>query len=89
MKNGNKENWIDEVDFSLVNISEIIQLCLKCQTVEEASRLRERYREYCNTPEIADGNLGYIFGYCSESDRKKLYGLFSVTHPIFGSVFGR
>lgn len=40
--------------------------------------------------ETAKRNLGYIIGYCGEDDRKKLYAALSdVSHPIFGSSFGR
>jgi hypothetical protein len=38
----------------------------------------------------AKRNLGYIIGYCSAEDRKKLYAaLDDISHPIFGSSFGR
>ena len=49
----------------------------------------ENYVWNVDTPEIAHKNLGYIFGYCNTEDRKKLYTLFPVNHPIFGSEFGR
>ena len=80
---------IDEImgfDFENRNIEEYISLCLKCET-EEATLFLENYRKI--EPEFADKNLGYIFGYCSSEDRKKLYKLFPVVHPIFGSGFGR
>jgi hypothetical protein len=70
-------------------ISDLISACLQCQTKEQAGELQKQYEEYCDTPEIARSNLGYIFGYCNDEDRNKLYMLFSVSHPIFGSNFGR
>lgn len=81
-------DWMDIIDFSQIGISELIELCLKC-TREEALRLIEGYRGHCDTPEIADANLGYILGYCNAEDRKKLYSTFPVNHPIFGPSFGR
>lgn len=72
-----------------VGISGIITLCLNCETKEQAEELQKQYEEYCDTPEIARSNLGYIFDYCDETDRKKLYRLFQVSHPVFGSSFGR
>lgn len=83
------EDWIAKIHFKQANISDIIELCLKCETKKEASELRERYRAYCITPEVADGNLGYMFGYCNGEQRKKLYGIFPVVHPAFGKDFGR
>ena len=81
---------IDEIkafDFDKGDIGAYLTLCLKCETEEEATLFLKRYREV--EPEYADGNLGYIFGYCSSEDRKKLYKLFPVSHPVFGSGFGR
>ena len=75
--------------FGNLDIGEIIKLCLSCKTKEEAKEILKEYEQYCDTPEIAHSNLGYIFGYCSAEDRKKLYELFPVSHPIFGSGFGR
>lgn len=82
-------DWIDGVEFEQASISDVIDMCLKCETKKEASELRERYRAYCTTPEVADKNLGYIFGYCNEEQRKKLYSLFPVIHLMFGVSFGR
>lgn len=69
------------------SISGIISACLQCKTKEEAEELQKEYEEYCDTPEIAKSNLGYIFGYCNKEDRIKLYKLFPVSHPIFGSDY--
>lgn len=77
------------IDFSKLDIGNIIRLCLKCQTKEEAKKVLEQYERYCETPEIARSNLGYIFGYCSKENIEKLYSLFPVSHPIFGKEFGR
>ena len=82
-------DWIAEIEFKQVNVRDIIEICRKCKTKEEASKLIECYRAYCVTPEAADENLGYIFGYCNEEERKKLYRLFPVSHPVFGADFGR
>lgn len=72
-----------------LDISGIINVCLSCKTKEEAKEILKEYEQYCDTPEIAHSNLGYIFGYCGAEDRKRLYDSFPVSHPIFGSGFGR
>lgn len=76
------------LDFNGISISDLISLCLSCETKKDAENIMRQYEQYCDAPEIARGNLGYIFGYCDEEDRKKLYDLFPVSHPIFGSEFG-
>ena len=82
-------DWANEINFKEASINDIIELCLKCETKDEAFKLRDSYRDYCVTPQVADENLGYLFGYCDEEDRKKLYSLFPVGHPVFGVKFGR
>lgn len=84
----NKGNF-DDIDFSKLDIGGIIRLCLKCKTKEDAEKVMRQYEKYCDTPEIARIDLGYIFGYCDSEDREKLYVLFPVNHPIFGEKFGR
>ena len=85
---GVRKELIDEISkFKWQNIGELITLCKKCQTKEEADYLIRCYKRIC--PEYWEQNLGYIFGYCNDENRKKLYSLFSVIHPIFGSGFGR
>jgi hypothetical protein len=78
---------IETFDFANRAIGDYLSLCLKCKTKEEAELFLVKYRKI--EPEYADQNLGYVFGYCSAEDRTKLYKLFPVNHPIFGSVFGR
>ena len=79
----------DNIDFNKLDITNIVNLCLRCKTKEDAEKVLRRYEKYCATPEIAHNNLGYIFGYCGPENRKRLYSLFSVNHPIFGEGFGR
>lgn len=79
---------IEEFDFTNTTYRKIGDMCCKCETEEEAMRFLEKYREY--SPEHADGNLGYLFGYYGEETRKRLYSLFKTcNHPIFGQKFGR
>lgn len=85
----NNNDEFDNIDFARLDIGQILSLCLRCKTKEDASKVLEQYEKYCETPEIARSNLGYIFGYCSEEERKKLYSLFPVNHPVFGHDFGR
>lgn len=77
---------IEGFNFEGGTIGTLLSLCGKCNTQVEASRLLERYRD---VNESADSNLGYIFGYCGSEERVRLYGLFPVTHPVFGAGFGR
>ena len=79
----------DKIYFTGMNIGDILNRCLACETVEEAEIILYQYEDYCDTKEIAHRNLGYIFGYCNLEDREKLYRLFPVSHPIFGAGFGR
>jgi len=69
-------------------IEKVLDICLSCNTKEEAENVLREYEEQ-HDPEIARQNLGYIFGYASDNDIKKLYSLFPVTHPVFGEKFGR
>ncbi len=93
MKDNNKESSyegeFDNIDFSKLGFDQIINLCLKCNTKEDAEKVLKQYEKYCDSPEIARSNLGYIFGYTDDENRKKLYALFPVNHPIFGEGFGR
>lgn len=79
----------DKINFDGMSIGNVIKKCLACETLEDAEIILYQYEDYCDTPEIARRNLGYIFGYCNPEDREKLYRLFPVNHPIFGVVFGR
>ena len=80
---------LNDIDFTKLDIGGIIGLCLKCRNEIDAKKVLEQYEKYCDTPEIAHKNLGYIFGYCNSTDRKKLYSLFPVDHPVFKKEFGR
>lgn len=79
----------EKIDFVRIDVGQLIALCLKCNTKEEAKQVLEQYENYCDSPEIARENLGYIFGYCLKEEREKLYRLFPVSHPVFGEGFGR
>lgn len=79
----------ENIDFESMDVLSLIDLCLKCNTKEEAKQVLEQLENYCDTPKIARQNLGYIFGYCRKEEREKLYSLFSVSHPVFGEGFGR
>lgn len=86
---GQSHGKFGDIDFSKLDIGQIIKLCLQCETKEDAGEVLRQYEKYCDTPIIARSNLGYIFGYCNAEDRKKLYALFTVNHPVFGAGFGR
>lgn len=79
----------DNIDFSKLDIGNIISLCLRCKTEGDSKKVMTQYEKYCDTPEIAHSNLGYIFGYAMNEERIRLYSLFPVNHPVFGSNFGR
>ena len=78
---------IDKFNFAQGTIGTLLSLCCKVTTEEEAKHLLEKYREA--EPRFADQNLGYIFGYCDDKTRERLYRLFPVSHPVFGAGFGR
>lgn len=79
----------DKLKSEGMEISEVLSICLKCNTKEEAAEILKEYDEQHSSPEIARTNLGYIFGYADDEGRKKLYSLFPLSHPIFGPTFGR
>lgn len=79
----------DTIFFWDKSIREIIDVCLSCETLEEAEIVLYQYEDFCISTEVAHRNLGYMFEYCNEEERKKLYRLFPVDHPIFGHKFGR
>ena len=70
-------------------MGQIVKLCLKCETKEDANELLRKYEKCFGDPSIAWRNLGYMFGYYGPDTRKKLYSLFPVDHPAFGHGFGR
>jgi hypothetical protein len=86
-ENGDMGGKFGKIDFEGMEIGTMINLFLKCETKEDADDILGQYQKYCDTQDIAMGNLGYIFGYANDEDRKKLYALFPVTHPIFGKEF--
>jgi hypothetical protein len=86
---GKSPGKFGDIDFKNLNIGQIVELCLKCETKEDAHELLRQYEKYFDDPTIARNNLGYMFGYYDPEDRKKLYALFPVNHPMFGSEFGR
>jgi hypothetical protein len=88
-KESNEEGEFDNIDFTKLDFGQIISLCLRCNTKEDAEKVLRQYEKNFETPEIARSNLGYIFGYTDDENRKKLYSLFPVNHPIFGEDFGR
>ena len=49
---------------------------------EEAEEFKEKYREVA--PDYAEKNIGYISGYLSPEEGKRLRKLFDVEHPVFG-----
>lgn len=41
-----------DIDFTKLDIGEIIKLCLKCETKEDANEVLMQYEKYCDNPEI-------------------------------------
>ena len=86
---GKSPGKFGDIDFTKLDMGQIIELCLKCETKEDANELLRQYEKCFDDPTIARNNLGYMFGYYNSDDRKKLYSLFAVDHPAFGPGFGR
>lgn len=78
-----------DIDFKKLSMGQIVKLCLKCETKEDTNELLRQYEKCFDNPVVAGDNLGYMFGYYDPEDRKKLYALFPVDHPVFGPGFGR
>ncbi|MGG0793730.1 hypothetical protein ABE137_06960 [Brevibacillus laterosporus] len=53
---------------------------IKCETPEEAQEFMRQYRA---ENEHADSNVGYLSGYCSIEEAKRIKEWFGVKHPIF------
>ena len=62
-------------------VGNIINAVENIKTKEEANEFKKIYRK---ENEYADANIGYIFGYLSKEERKRLQELFAVDHPVFG-----
>lgn len=86
---GESTGKFGDIDFTNLNMGQIVELCLKCETKEDANELLRQYEKRFDNHIIARDNLGYMFGYYDSDTRKKLYALFPVNHPIFGPEFGR
>lgn len=88
-KKGEFPGKFGDIDFTKLSMGQIVKLCLKCETKEDANELLRQYEKCFDDPVIARDNLGYMFGYYDSDVRKKLYDLFPVDHPVFGPGFGR
>ncbi len=86
---GQSSGQFDDIDFKNLSMGQIVELCLKCETKEDANELLRQYEKCFDNPTVARYNLGYMFGYFDPEDRKKLYSIFTVDHPVFGHGFGR
>lgn len=62
---------------------DLFDAAASCRTEAEATEFLTAYRA---ENEHADANLGYIIGYGSDDDRKRMYGLFKLNHPVFGKA---
>lgn len=73
---------LENIEFYNKRIEDMLNLCLKCNSKEEAVKVLRQYEEFIGSVKIAHINLGYIFEYASEENKKKLYSLFPVEQPI-------
>lgn len=65
-------------------IGELLRNAQKCTTRKEAAAFLRAYEAV--EPVHAKQNLGYVIGYCSDDERKRLYDLFDLEHPFFGRM---
>jgi len=79
----------DNLKLTGIPISKLLGICKKCRTKKDAKNVLRQYEAQCVNVGIAYINLGYIFGYADAEERKILYSLFPISHPIFGKGFGR
>jgi len=67
---------------------ELANAVAACKTQEEANEVFKKAKE--DNPEFAEQNIGYLIGYFSDKEQKRLYKFFETcNHPIFGPKFGR
>ena len=55
----------------------------KCDTPEEAQEFMRIYRAECPH---ADRNIGYLSGYHSQKEMRRIQEWFGVSHPVFGNT---
>lgn len=79
----------DNLKLTGIPISKLLSICKKCRTKKDAKNVLRQYEIQCVSIGIAHTNLGYIFGYADDEERKRLYSLFPISHPMFGRGFGR
>jgi len=78
-------NWKGK---EIKNIGETLSAMTDCKNRDEALDFIKAYEIYCDTPEIAHSNMGYIMGYISSPDeRNRVINLFKVPHPVFGMSY--
>jgi hypothetical protein len=54
---------------------------------DEAKEFADKFMKgYRKVTKFADTNIGYVIGYYDNKERKKLYKIFNVNHPIFGRM---
>lgn len=75
-------NELDDLNFKDISIGKLLDICLKCNTKEEAESFLRQYEEMCGSPEMAHKNLMHIFGYADGESIKKLCSLFPINPQI-------
>lgn len=83
---------MDQLEFNSENLMQQIELVTNKDQASQVKRGYIKYLEYVNNiskteaTELANNNLGYLFGYYSEEQRSRFEDIFDCVHPIFGSV---
>ncbi len=78
-----KEKKGKDSKYMIKTAGDLINAVSSCKTKEEANNLLE---SYLKQNKYARENIGYVIGYLDEENRKRLYALFDLVHPIFNTA---
>lgn len=71
----------------LMSYGDIAEAMTSCRTEKDAESFKKAYIEF-TTKSIAMSNMGYLLGYLSEKEARRLHKIFKVDHPILGGPGG-
>ena len=67
----------------LLTLGDVSDAVIQCQTKADAKSFLASYRRI--TPH-AEANIGYLTGYFTDDECRRIQDLFGVSHPIFGTT---
>jgi hypothetical protein len=89
------------IPFADMNIQDILSAMCKLESPQDIQQFVTEYENWFvmnaddtvkkgTELEVARKNIGYILGYLDAENRNRMYSALSnISHPVFGSSFGR